>query len=74
MCSDKGRKEVCTFESGGEEGYVRGLVLADLAQVGVEGRVVAGLGEVFLGVFGQAFAVEDVLEMFQSEGVVEDIN
>lgn len=61
-------------EGGGEEVDVRLLVAGDLGQarVGVGGQ--AGGGEVALGELGQAFAVEGCFEVFEGEGVVEDLD
>ena len=51
---------------------MRRLVLGDGLQVAVEGGVEAGSGELGLGVVGQTFAVELVLEVLQGESVVQD--
>lgn len=53
---------------------MRLLVAGDLGQarVGVGGQ--AGGGEVALGELGQAFAVEGCFEVFEGEGVVEDLD
>jgi hypothetical protein len=61
-------------EGGGEEVDVRLLVARDLeqARVGVGG--LAGGDEVALGELGEAFAVEGCFEVFEGEGVVEDLD
>ncbi|CCG85186.1 protein of unknown function [Taphrina deformans PYCC 5710] len=59
-------------QGGGEEVDVGRLVLGDLLQILVEGRIVPGGGKLSLGKVGQTLSVKGVLEVLQSEGVVED--
>jgi hypothetical protein len=63
-----------TAESGGQEGDVGFLVVCDLEQARVGVGRQAGGGEVARGEFGQAFAVEGCFELFEGEGVVEDLD
>jgi hypothetical protein len=48
------------------------LVLGNLLDVVVEGLVETSVGEVLLGELVEAVTVEGVLEMLQSQGVVEN--
>jgi hypothetical protein len=48
------------------------LVAADGLDAVVDGRVVAGSGEVGLGEVGETLLVEVVLEVLEGQGVVED--
>lgn len=61
-------------ESGSEEGDVGGLIVGDLLEVGIEGGVKSSFGKVCLGVVGETFAVEFVLEVLESESIVQDAN
>jgi hypothetical protein len=56
----------------GQEGDVGRLVAADGLDAVVDGRVVAGGGEVGLGEVGETLLVEVVLEVLEGQGVVED--
>lgn len=48
------------------------LILRNLLQVGVKGRVETGVGELLLGELLETLAVEGILEVLESQGVVED--
>ena len=61
-----------TLEGGGKEVDVVALILGDLLQVGVEGRVEASVGKLLLGELLQTLAVEGVLEVLKGQSVVED--
>jgi hypothetical protein len=61
-------------ERGGEEVDVRLLVAGDLGQARVGVGGLAGGDEVALGELGQALAVEGCFEVFEGEGVVEDLD
>ena len=60
-------------QGGGQEAHVRGFIAGDFFQVGVEGGIEAGGCKVGLGEVFQTFAVEGVFEVFEGEGVVEDV-
>lgn len=51
-----------------------GFVVGDFFQVVVEGVCESGFDEVGLGIVGEAFTVELVLEVLESQSVVEDAN
>jgi hypothetical protein len=59
-------------QGGGEERDVGRLIAADGLDAVVDGRVVAGGGEVGLGEVGETLLVEVVLEVLEGQGVVED--
>lgn len=63
-----------SFETGGEEVDMRGFVSTDCLQVLVEGAVVAGGFEVGFGEVGESLTVEFVFEVFEGQGVAEDVN
>lgn len=47
------------------------LINGNLLEIGVEGAVESGSGELLLGVVGEALTVEGILEMLQGQGIVE---
>ena len=61
-------------EGRGEQLDVLLLVVGDVLEVVVVRGAEAGLGEVRLGHFGHGAFVEDILEMFQRQGVLEDVD
>lgn len=63
----------CGLESTREESNVSRLVRRDLFQVVVERRVKAGFGEVVLRVVRQTVSVELIFQVFQRQGIVQDI-
>lgn len=63
-----------TSQSGGEKVDVIRLILANLLEIGVEGRVVAGTGKVLLRELRKTTTIEVVLEMLKGQGIVEDIS
>lgn len=66
------QKSLLTLERTSQELNVVGLIGADTLDVGVEGGVETGVGEVLLGVLGETLTVEGILEVLKSESVVED--
>ena len=61
-------------EGGGEEHNVLFLVVGDVLEVVVVGGAEAGVGEGLLGHLGDGAFVEDVLEMLEGEGILEDVS
>lgn len=51
---------------------MRGLIVGDFLEVVVEGCVKPSCSEVGLSVVGETFAIELVLKMLKSEGIVEN--
>ena len=62
-----------TSQSGCQELDVRGLVARNLLQVGIEGGIITGSGELGSREVGEALTIEFVFEMLQRQGIVEDI-
>ena len=60
-------------EGGGQEGDVGGFVGGDFHQVLVEGVGETGGEEVGVGVVGETFTVELVLQVLEGESIVEDV-
>jgi hypothetical protein len=52
---------------------VVGLILADLLQVVVEGSIVSGIRKITLGELGEAFTIEVVFEVLESQGIVKNV-
>ena len=50
------------------------LVRGNRLEIAVESRIETGFGEIGLRVVGETFTIKFVLEMLQSESVVEDIS
>lgn len=63
-----------TLQGAGEKVDMVGLVLRDLLEILVKHGAEASCGKVLSRVLGQTFAVEGILEVFQSQGIVEDID
>lgn len=68
------RRGASGFQRGCEELDVVGFLKGDGFDVVVEGGVEAGRGEGGFGEVGQALAVEGVFEVFEGEGVVDDVD
>lgn len=51
-----------------------GFLLGDGLDVVVEGGVETGRGESGLRELGKSLAVESILEMFEGEGVIQNVN
>lgn len=67
----------CSASSGeraSQESNMSRLIIANLDQVLVKGRIVASSGKVGLSVIGKSLSVELVLEVFQRERIVQDID